>query len=100
MDTSPGLRTVSGTEPRYDILDVPPLDLLGVVQLDPSSAPVTDEPPHALDYATPATPTRPFRLRSRYVAYATGAFAVFAAVFIPNTVGSGVARVNPFAALA
>ena len=43
---------------------------------------------------------RPFRLRSRHVAYMTGTLAVFAGLFIPDTVGSGIVRVNPFAAMA
>src|SRR5688572_14499069 len=51
-------------------------------------------------YASPATPRLPFRLRSRHVAFVTGTFALLAAIFIPDTVGSGVVRVNPLAALA
>ena len=61
---------------------------------------MADEPPQALDYASPTTTRRPVRLRSRHVACVTVTFAVFAALFIPGTVGSGIVRVNPFAALA
>jgi len=60
---------------------------------------MADKPSHALDYASSTTPRTPFRLRSWHVAIVTGAFAILAAVFIPPTVGSGVASVNPFAAL-
>ena len=66
----------------------------------PRGSTLVDEPPHALEYASPTTPRQPFRLRSRHVAYATGTFAVLAAIFIPDTVGSGVVQVNPLAALA
>ena len=61
---------------------------------------LADEPLHALHYASPTTPRQHLRHNSRYVAYAAGTFAVFAAIFIPDTFGSGVVRVNPFAALA
>lgn len=53
-----------------------------------------------IDYASPTTPRPRRRLRSRHVAVVTGTFAVLAAIFVPDTVGSGVVRVNPFAALA
>ena len=58
------------------------------------------EPPYALEYASPTTPRRRFLLRSQRIAFVTGAFAVFAAMFVPDTVGSGDVRVNPLAAMA
>ncbi|HEX8340976.1 MAG TPA: hypothetical protein VF624_08720 [Tepidisphaeraceae bacterium] len=61
---------------------------------------MADEPFHVLDYASSTTPRQAFGLRSRHVAYATGTFAVLAALFIPSTVGSGAVRVNPFAVVA
>ena len=76
-----------------------PIRPLNVGSLSRGST-LSDEPPQALDYASPTTTRRPVRLRGRHVAYVTGPFAVFAALFIPDTVGSGVVRVNPFAALA
>lgn len=49
--------------------------------------PVVDRPPHTLDYA-PVT-RQPFKLRSRHVAYFTGALAACSVLFVPDTVGSG-----------
>ena len=78
---------------------VPPARPLNVGPLS-RGAPLADQPPHVLGYASPRTPRQPFPVRSRHVAAATGAVAWLAVMFVPATVGSGIVRLNPTAAFA
>src|SRR5688572_7062789 len=63
--------------------------------------PVTNQPTHHLDYASPNTANTPrerFRLRSAHVAWPTIVLMAVSVLMLPPNTGSGV--VNPFAALA